>query len=335
MTASAAMYLPGAVYPLTRGYSLRSAATQANDMDRNLMFYYEHLQLYDPNQVPRRGSLDDETRAARRQAREARARERAATTAAAIPQQSSSSSSSALTLQPTEAEVGNVVEEETHDARRECIASPADSVESLTESPDSPEAADSPTTPMDEQPLQLSLIPEDAPPDYHPSADRCHPPAYQTMPESLLPDPTFCHPQLADNLRRFLLFCLAIDYDLVSESPEKLRQADWLPFLRLARHWSWRDSRRRYQQGYDPVRPAFLGNPSRADNAADDERALKVEQCIFACVVRPAQALNLPPGELSSSPPQPTLVFSSRHLHSGSIPYSSFFALARHHLHSL
>lgn len=240
------------------------------------MFYYEHLQLYDPNQI-RRGSNNGEGRSSTRwQAQQSRGQ------LEDVPQASLPQSPPQT---PTE-ERGSVYDE-TPTEQREAVC---DEAEDLTTPPDSQESSALPT-PVEEGPAE-HIGPEDLPPAYQ----LPNPPEYQTFNEDI--DPMICHPELAENLRRFLLFCLAIDYDLVSECPEMPRQSDWLPFLRLARHWSWRESRRRYQQGYDPVRPAFLGNPSTADSAADDDRALKIEQCIFACVVRPAQALCIPPGEL-------------------------------------
>ncbi|KAF1348180.1 hypothetical protein BDV97DRAFT_371014 [Delphinella strobiligena] len=272
MTAAAALYR-GTCFPFRRGYNRRIASTGAHEMDRNLMFYYEHLQLYDPNQI-RRGSNNGEGRSSTRwQAQQSRGQ------LEDVPQASLPQSPPQT---PTE-ERGSVYDE-TPTEQREAVC---DEAEDLTTPPDSQESSALPT-PVEEGPAE-HIGPEDLPPAYQ----LPNPPEYQTFNEDI--DPMICHPELAENLRRFLLFCLAIDYDLVSECPEMPRQSDWLPFLRLARHWSWRESRRRYQQGYDPVRPAFLGNPSTADSAADDDRALKIEQCIFACVVRPAQALCIPP----------------------------------------
>lgn len=291
-------------------------------MDRNLMFYYEHLGLYDPNQVSRSSTSEQRARRiSRPQLEEAHWQmiERNAQNQAQTSQ-GSESAEPETELNESHPEVipsEPITPVATPPPSRDCIATPppAESTAEPTgpevemndaplEEPASPQA-ESPITPLaTPPPARDYLVAPPQPQNYAPSRSSTedpppsyHPPSYANMDDSPLPDLTHCHPELAENLRRFLLFCLAIDYDLVNECPEKLRQADWLPFLRLARHWNWRDSRRRYQQGFDPVRPAFLGNPSTVDSAEDDERARKIEQCIFACVVRPAQALHIPPGE--------------------------------------
>lgn len=283
MTAAAALYR-GTCLPSGRGYNRRIASTGAHEIDRNLMFYYEHLQLYDPNAI-RRGSNTNngEGRSStRRQVQQSQSRGQDGPQAqASLPQSPPQT--------PTEEREAESVYDERATEEREAGCDEAENENSTTTPPDSQESSALPS-PVEERSAE-HLGPEDLPPAYQ----LPEPPEYQTFNEDI--DPMICHPELAENLRRFLLFCLAIDYDLVQECPEMPRQSDWLPFLRLARHWSWRESRRRYQQGYDPVRPAFLGNPSTADSAADDDRALKIEQCIFACVVRPAQALCIPPGE--------------------------------------
>ncbi|KAL1311426.1 hypothetical protein AAFC00_001587 [Neodothiora populina] len=304
--------MTSAIYQSATAYSRRSASTQANEIDRNLMFYYEHLQLYDPNSLRRSrseplhslGLSQESLDLPQQQPRSAR-QSLDMIAAMPAPQTVQDSLSGPVTQQVLTEQTTQEQEPEYEPQQQQ--QEPLDSI--VEESQQEQQQEQQEQLQQQQQQQQQTeesrqdamstrtSIREDPPPHYdHHHLHRLQlPPAYETMPDSLLPDPSFCHPELAENLRRFLLFCLAIDYGLVPECPEPMRPTDWLPFLRLARHWSWRDSRRRYQQGYDPVRPAFLGNPSRADNAADDERALKVEQCIFACIVRPAQALNIPP----------------------------------------
>ena len=350
MPAAAAIYR-GGYLPFSRGYAYRSASTQAHEADRNLMFYYEHLNLYDPRQARRASNLDDETwdDEPRRERNSSGAQlglppspPRTLTPTPIVENDGDSEESSeedqSEVETPGEGSVSLAHGLAGHDALRnenEPVSQPkpdefepeeesGSEHEPASESDSEPQSESVPIAAAEDEGSEPQRVREqqastrnievstltippthdnddqaprmstDTPPSYHTPSIR--PPSYlnhhtSTLLESNSP------PALTENLRRFLLFTLAIDYDLVSSCPEPLDQADWLPYVRLARHWAWRDSRQRYLQGYDPIKPAFLGNPGTSEAAADDERALRIEQCIFAVVVRPAAALGVPPGK--------------------------------------
>lgn len=120
-------------------------------------------------------------------------------------------------------------------------------------------------------------------------------------------DQELCDPALTERLRRWLSFCLAVDYDATKKLPEKLDRTQWLDFVDFLGELADVEAAGSHPPSYVlvpvSIPDARVAAPEVRLSTVEQPRRAQTYKTILThaeldrAVLRPARELGINPGE--------------------------------------